>query len=109
VDVQEAVYRGQVIPGMTPQQVEMALGKPSSTDSRPGKDGPEEIWIYKKGSMQMPSILQNANVGIGTSIGGVGVGTSVPVGRGRGGSRAPADTEDQEIVFENGVVLRGTN
>jgi len=109
VDVQEAVYRGQAIPGMTPPQVEMALGKPTSVESRSGKDGPEEIWVYKKGSTQMPAILRNANVGIGTSIGGVGVGTSLPVGGGRGGSRAPVDDESQEIVFKNGVVYRGSN
>jgi hypothetical protein len=110
--MQEAVHSGRVIPGMTPEMVEMALGKPSQIDSRSGKDGPEDIWVYKKSSGQMPSILRNANIGIGTNIGGVGVGTSVPVGGGRGGrggSRAPVDAEDQEIVFKNGVVIRGTN
>ena len=106
VDVQEAVLNQRAIPGMTPEQVQMALGKPTSTDSRPGKDGPEDIWVYKKSSARMPSILENANIGIGTSVGGVGVGSSVPIGRGR--SRAPADADDQEIVFKNGVVLRGS-
>ena len=109
--MQEAVHSGRAIPGMTPEMVEMALGKPTQVDSRSAKDGIEEIWVYKRSSAQMPSILRNANIGIGTSIGGVGVGTSVPMGGGRGGrggSRAPAESEDQEIVFKNGVVTRGT-
>jgi hypothetical protein len=75
-------------------------------DSRSGKDGLEEIWVYRKSSMQMPSILQNATIGVGTSVGGVGVGSSMPVGGRR--SRAPADADDQEIVFRNGVVFRGS-
>lgn len=104
IDVQEAVYRGQAIPGMTPQQVEMAMGKPTSIDSRTGKDGAaEDIWVYKKSSARMPSILENTTIGVGTSVGGVGVGSSMPVGRGR--SR-PVDDESQEIIFKNGVVTR---
>ncbi len=106
VDVQEAVYRGQAIPGMTPQQVEMAMGKPTSIDSRAAKDGPEDIWTYKKSSTRLPAILENASIGVGTSVGGIGVGSSMPIGRGR--SRAPSDADDQEIVFKNGVVLRGS-
>lgn len=108
IEMQEAVHSGRVIPGMTPEMVEMALGKPTSVDSRSGKDGPEDIWVYKKSSSRMPSILENARVGVGTNIGGVGIGTSVPVGGGRGRSRAPVDAEDQEIVFKNGVVIRGS-
>ena len=106
IDVQEAVYHQRVIAGMTPAQVEMALGKPSSVDSRTGKDGLEEIWIYKKSSGRMPGILENTSIGLGGSIGGVGVGTSAPLGRGR--SRA-GDIDDQEIVFKNGVVIRGSS
>lgn len=107
IEVQEAVYHQRAIAGMTPAQVEMALGKPTSIDSRSGKDGLEEIWIYKKSSGGMPAILQNTSIGLGGSIGGVGVGTSTPIGGGR--SRAPSDAEDQEIVFKNGVVLRGSD
>jgi hypothetical protein len=108
VEMQEAVHNGRAVPGMTPEMVEMALGKPTSVDSRSAKDGTEEIWVYKKSSGQMPAILRNANIGIGTNIGGVGVGTNMPVGGSRGGSRAPVDSEDQEIVFKNGVVTRGS-
>ena len=108
IEVQEAVLSQRAIPGMTAPQVEMAMGKPTSVDSRSGKDGSEEIWVYKKSSAQLPAILRNANIGIGTSIGGVGVGSSVPIGRSRGGTRAPVDDESQEIVFQNGVVIRGS-
>ena len=107
IDVQDAVHNGRAIPGMTPEQVEMALGKPTSIESRAGKDGPEDIWVYKKSSAQLPAILENASIGVGTSVGGVGVGSSLPIGRGR--SRAAADADDQEIVFKNGVVSRGSS
>ena len=107
IEMQDAVHNGRAAPGMTPAMVEMALGKPTSTDSRAGKDGLEEIWIYKKSSgSSMPGILQNARVGLGGNIGGVSIGSSVPVGRSRGSSRGPIDAEDQEVVFKNGVVVR---
>jgi hypothetical protein len=107
LEVQEAVLRKQAIPGMTPEMVEVALGKPTEIQSRVGKDGSEEVWIYKKSSMGLPSLLGNTGVSVGGNVGGVGVSTGTS-GR-RGGSRAPTDSEDQEIVFRNGVVLRGSS
>jgi hypothetical protein len=106
-EMQEAVLHQRAIPGMTPEMVEMALGKPTEIQPRSGKDGSEDVWIYRKSSARLPSILENANVSVGTSVGGVGVGTSSPVGR--RGSRGNADNEDQEIVFRNGTVLRGSS
>jgi len=112
VEVQDAVLHQRAIPGMTPEMVEMAMGKPTEIQSRSGKDGAsEDVWIYRKSSGGgLPSILQNANVSVGssTSVGGVGVGTSAPIRRGgsRGGN---TDNEDQEIVFRNGTVLRGSS
>ncbi|HVS52507.1 MAG TPA: hypothetical protein VHD62_09140 [Opitutaceae bacterium] len=108
VDVQEAVHAGRAIPGMTPDQVEMALGKPTQVESRSGKDGDEEIWVYKKSASRLPGILDNTSVGVGTGIGPVSVGTSVPITGGRR-SRTPSDAEDQEIVFKNGAVVRGSS
>lgn len=106
VDVQDAVYHGKAIPGMTPEQVEMAMGKPTEITSRGGKDGSsEDVWVYKKSSAHLPSVLPN--VSVGTSVGGVGVGTSTGGRRGSRGGRD--DDEDQEIVFRNGVVLRGSS
>jgi hypothetical protein len=106
VDVQDAVHSGRAIPGMTPAQVEMALGKPTQVDSRPGSTGTEEIWVYRKTRTQVPAILGNTTVGIGTGIGPVSVGTNVPIG-GRG-SRSTAGDDEQEIVFKDGVVVRGS-
>ena len=106
VEMQEAILQQRAIPGMTPEMVEMAMGKPTEVQSRTGKDGSEEVWVYRKSSARLPSILENANVSVGTSVGGVGVGTSAPIGR--RASRGRADNEDQEVVFRNGTVLRGS-
>ena len=103
IDVQEAVVRKQVIPGMTPKMVERALGKPTEVQSRVGKVGPEEVWIYRKSSAALPGLLRHT----GLSGGGGGVSTGKS-GR-RGGSNAPSKADDQEIVFRNGTVLRGAS
>lgn len=106
VDMQQAVLNKRAIPGMTPEMVEMALGKPTETTSRTAKDGGlEEVWSYKKSSMQLPSLLGNTGVSVGGNVGGVGVSTGTS---GRRGSRAPEDADDQDIVFKNGIVVRGT-
>jgi len=97
VDVQEAVLNGQAKKGMTREQVEMALGKPSEVVSRSSTD---EIWVYKKSGGVAP-LLNNTGISVGTGIGGVGVGTTMGVP----GSRSGA-SEDKEVVFENGVVVR---
>jgi hypothetical protein len=110
VEVQDAVLHNRAIAGMTPEQVEMAMGKPTEITSRAGKDGPEEVWVYKKSSSTSSVLggLPRVNVGMGTNVGGVGVGSSVPIGGGGGRSRRPADSDDDEIVFKNGAVIRGT-
>ena len=100
IDMQIAVSNGRAIEGMTPEMVEMALGKPSETDSRSGKDGPEEVWIYKKGS-SVPSLLGNTGISLGGNIGGIGIGTGVPVQR-----SSSAASEERDVVFKNGVVIR---
>lgn len=108
VDVQDAVLHQRAIPDMTPEQVEMALGKPSEVQSRTGpNNSSEDVWIYRKSSA-IPSVLQNASVSVGTStnIGGVGVGTSAPIHR--GGRNRGSDKEDEEIVFRDGKVIRGS-
>ncbi len=101
VDMQEAVLENRAVPGMTPEMAEMALGKPTSIDHRSVKDGEEEIWTYKKGSAHLPSLLENTNISLGGSVGGVGVSSGVPMGRGR-----PVDADTKEVVFKNGVVIR---
>ena len=99
-ETQQAVLNGEVKTGMTPEMVEMSIGKPSQVDSRPGKNGQDEIWIYKKGG-GVGSLLGNTGVSIGGGIGGVNIGT----GMGGGRQRSTA-ADEQEVVFENGVVIR---
>src|SRR5687768_2935034 len=74
IDVQEAVLNGEARPGMTPEQVEMALGKPTQVVSRSVRTAQDEIWIYRKSAVGS-KLLNNTGVSVGTGIGGVGVGT----------------------------------
>lgn len=97
VDVQEAVLGQRAIAGMTPEQVEMALGRPTDVISRNSKTGIDEVWIYRKGG-GAGSLLKNTGLSVGTNIGGVGVGT------GMGGGQSIQD--EQEVVFRDGVVVR---
>lgn len=106
LEMQEAVLRQRAIPGMTPEMVEMALGKPTEIQSRLDQNGADEIWIYKKSTPALPSLLGNTGVSVGGSVGGVGVSTGTS---GRRSSRAPTDADNQEIVFRNGTVLRGSS
>ena len=94
LEVQQAVLDGRAEKGMTPEMVKMALGEPTEVQSRGGTD---EVWIYRKGG---GLDMSNANLSMGTSIGGVGVaGPAVPLSRGGG-------EEEHEVVFEDGVVAK---
>lgn len=97
VEVKEAILGERVVKGMTPEQVEMALGKPTEVISRASRAGQDEVWVYRKGG-GASSVLKNTGLSIGTGIGGVNVGT------GMGGGRSV--TEEQEVVFRDGVVVR---
>jgi hypothetical protein len=99
-EIQEAVLNGKVVVGMTPDMVQMVLGKPSEVMSRAGKKGEEEVWVYKTGGGGL-NLLKNSNISMGGSIGGVGV--IAPIGGG-GGSEPVEDERD--VVFQNGVVVR---
>jgi hypothetical protein len=99
LEVQEAVLAGEARKGMTPEQVEVAMGKPTEVTSR----GTDEIWVYRKSSGLGSGLLKNTSVGVGTSIGGVGLGTSTGLG---GGSNRHNVTDEEEVVFVNGVVTR---
>ena len=97
VEVQSAVLEGRATVGMTPEMVRMALGQPTRVESRPGSTTGEESWIYEKGGgMNLP----RPNISLGGMIGGVGVST----GGGRSSGSNP--TEEQDVVFQNGVVTR---
>ena len=105
LEVQQAVLNGQAIKGMTPEQVEMALGKPTEVVVRSAKGGDDEVWVYRKGGGLggLGGALKNTGISVGGGVGGVGVGTSTGVGGGGGGS-----PEETEVVFRNGVVSRST-
>lgn len=98
VEVKEAVLAGEARKGMTREQVEVAMGKPSEVIYR----GNDEVWVYRKGGGLGSGLLKNTGVSVGTSVGGVGVGTGVPLGGGRRNV-----TEEEEVVFIDGVVTRG--
>ncbi len=96
LDVQEAVLNSEARKGMTREQVEMALGKPTQVVTRSSSD---EVWVYRKGGGVTP-LLANTGLSVGAGIGGVSLGTS---SRGARSSSAP---EEREVVFVNGVVTR---
>ena len=100
IEVQEAVLNGEARQGMTPEQVEMALGKPSEVVTRSGKAGEDEVWVYRKGGGVGSSLLGNTGVSVGGGMGGVNVGTGI----GGGGRRQ--SPEEREVVFAKGVVVR---
>jgi hypothetical protein len=99
LDVQEGILAGEARKGMTREQVEMALGKPTQVVSRSAREGDDEVWIYRKSAVGS-TLLNNTGVSVGTGIGGVNVGTGV------GGVGRRQTPEEQEVVFANGVVVR---
>ena len=98
LDVQEAVLNGEARKGMTREQVEMALGKPTKVVTR-SATGDDEVWVYRKSAVGS-NILNNTGVSLGTGIGGVNVGTGI------GGGAIRQTPEEKEVVFSNGVVVR---
>ena len=50
IEMKEAVLNGTAVKGMTPEMVEMALGKPTRVDTRSGSNADDEVWVYSKGS-----------------------------------------------------------
>jgi len=98
VEMRQAVLDGRIEKDMTPEMVEMVLGKPGRVESRADRRGDfEEVWIYG-GSSNSP--VKNANVGVGIGIGPVSIGG---IGGGVGGSNA----EYREVVFAGGKVVSG--
>ncbi len=51
LEMRQAVLDGKAEPGMTPEMVKMALGKPTEVVTRSGtpNTGQDEIWIYRTG------------------------------------------------------------
>lgn len=99
LEIQQAVLNGEVKPGMTPEMVRVSIGKPTQIESRPGKNGEDEVWIYRSGG-GVGSLLGNTGLSIGGGVGGVNIGTDM------GGRQSSAVADEREVVFQNGVVLR---
>lgn len=130
IEIRQAVLDGKVEPGMTPEMVIVAWGKPSERVAQSSSG--DEIWVYKKGGSEPAVIYPGGTVGgmgggmggatIGTSTrGGVNIGTSGGIGMGTGmggtvmgptgGIGGPiimpgSPPEIREVVFRNGVVQR---
>jgi hypothetical protein len=128
IEIRQAVLDGKVEPGMTPDMVIVAWGKPTERVAQ--SNSGDEIWVYKKGGSEPSVIYPNGSVGgmgggmgtIGTGTrGGVNVGTAGGIGMGggmggtvigpTGGLGGPvilpgSPPEIREVVFRNGVVQR---
>lgn len=132
IETRQAVLDGKIEPGMTPDMVRLALGKPAEIVTRSGvaNSGDDEIWVYRKGGYEDQGMMSSGpvmgGVTIGAGSGGIGpiigtnIGTSIgagPVTIGTGGIGAsspiyypPAPMgsplKEREVVFRNGVVYR---
>ncbi len=93
IDVKQAVLDGRVEKGMTPRQVEVAIGKPAKVEIKEGRKGVQEVWIYKKGGAG--NVMKGSTVSVGTY--GIGVNTA-PIGAG-------IYDEEYEVVFEDDAVV----
>lgn len=98
IEAREGILAGEARKGMTREQVEMAMGKPTQVISRSDTD---EVWIYRKGAVGS-TLLNNTGISVGTGIGGVNVGT------GMGGMGSRQSPDEHEVVFVNGVVTRSS-
>jgi hypothetical protein len=79
-DVQAKIRAGEVAVGFTPQQVELAKGKPARVVRRTTASGEEQSWIYEKRGSAL-----GFGLGIGGGSGGLGGGVGVSTG-----GRAPS-------------------
>lgn len=102
IEVRQAVLDGRVEPGMTPEMVKMALGKPTEIVSRSVIPGEDEIWVYRSGGYEDTSgtmggypsgpypsgrypggvVTSSPSIGISTGSGGTSIGTSAGIGMG---------------------------
>lgn len=96
IEIQEAVLNKQVKVGMTPEMVQMAVGKPTEVVTRSVQSHDDEVWVYRTGGGGGGLL---SGVSIGGGAGGVSVG-----GSSSGGSSSYP--EEHEVVFRNGVVAR---
>jgi hypothetical protein len=92
LEMRQAVLDGRIEPGMTPEMVEVAWGKPDEVIARRNGPHEDEIWIYRKSSgadyvYPTPPIGGYPVVypgGYPVGVGGRSAGVSVGVGNGGG-------------------------
>lgn len=76
--VREKVAAGQIGIGFTPEQVQVALGKPDRVFTRTTADGTSQVWTYRD---RGPKFSFGVGVGMGSwggrggTFGGIGVST----------------------------------
>ena len=92
IEVKQALLDGRVEKGMTPRQVEVAIGKPAKVEVKETRKGTQEVWTYKKGGSNP---MKGSTVSIGTY--GIGVSTA-PIG-------TDYYDETYEVIFENDAVV----
>ena len=91
IEVRQAVLDGKAEVGMTPDMVEMALGKPTEVVTRSGtpSTGDDEVWIYRTGGVEQNAGMMYpgggmGGMGVGGGMGGSGGGIVMSPGRGGG-------------------------
>lgn len=118
IEMRQAVLDGKVEPGMTPEMVEVAWGKPSEVVPQGGNG--DEIWVYKKGGDDGSMLLGGPSypagsypggypggVYPGTYPGGMGGGSGITIGTGRGGT-VIGTSVGTGIGIGSGGVIGGT-
>jgi hypothetical protein len=93
LEIRQAVLDGKVEPGMNPDMVVVAWGKPSEVATSPAGD---EIWVYKRGGNDGSVYYPGGGMGTsgiggvggigGTGVGIGGTGTGIGISTGRGGT-----------------------
>lgn len=92
LEMRQAVLDGRIEPGMTPEMVEVAWGKPDEVIARRNGPHEDEIWIYRKtsgGDYVYPTTPMGGYPGVypgGYPVGGGGRSTGISVGVGTGGA-----------------------
>ncbi len=80
LETRQAVLDGKVEPGMNPDMVTVAWGKPTEVQSNGAGD---EVWVYKRGGEDPSMMTYPGTYPAGTTIGGY-PGTSSNIGMGGG-------------------------
>ncbi len=97
IETRQAVLDGKVEPGMLPEMVQVAWGKPTEVVASPGGGPGDEIWVYKRGGVDDSGMMgmPNPSYPAGTYPGGgypgagypsTGGGSVIGVTTGRGGT-----------------------